>query len=40
VWPGVPDYSPERVNHISLVGSAWETLSAKIAGSQLLLDQH
>jgi len=33
VWPGFPDYSPDWVNHISLVGSAWGTLSAKIAGS-------
>ena len=33
VWPGFPDYSPEWVNHISLVGNARGTLSAKLAGS-------
>ena len=32
VWLGYPDYSPGRVNHISLVGIALATLSAKLAG--------
>jgi hypothetical protein len=37
---GFPRFFTRWVNHISLVGIALATLSAKLAGSQLLLNQH